>query len=106
MADREQRDTVPAPPVPSTNPTAKMRGELEALRGTNVAILREESGLWRGIVIENGVANYHTIELWEAEARAWLHKAESAAKRSAWIPTVCPRCAGVRVTPGLCGGCL
>jgi len=102
----DQRDTVPAPPVPSTNPTAKMRGELEALRGTNVAILREESGLWRGIVIENGVANYHTIELWEAEARAWLHKAESAAKRSAWIPTVCPRCAGVRVTPGLCGGCL
>ena len=72
----------------------------------SVAILREDSGLWRGIVIENGVANYHTIELWEAEARAWLHKAESAAKRSAWIPTVCPRCAGVRVTPGLCGGCL
>lgn len=73
---------------------------------TEVAILREDSGLWRGLTIEDGVAKLYTPELWEAEARMWLEQARPAAVLNAWIPTICPRCCKVRVTPGLCESCI
>ena len=103
---RERRDTVPAPPVPSVNPTAVLRDELEArLAEAAVAIWRDDSGLWQGLLIEDGVAKTYTIEMWEGEARAWLKRAKAAVATGAWIPTVCPRCGHVRLTPSTCAHC-
>jgi len=101
------RDTVPAPPVPSTNPTADMRKGLEAnVREKSVAIMRSGWGLWRGVTIEDHVVTAYTIELDDDEAHQWLRAAKNAARAGAWIPTVCPRCAHPRDTPDLCSKCL
>lgn len=65
----------------------------------DVAIIRTDGGsTWRGIVIEDGVAEYHTIEMWEQEADLWLEEAQNAAESCMGIPTMCPRCCGIRYT--------
>jgi hypothetical protein len=110
----EDRDTIPAPPVLSNNPIAREREEAVIamsnlkydLRAASVAIVEIDKWRWRGLTIKNGVANFYTMELSEEEARQWLKAAVPAARRGAWVPTVCPRCAKPRTSPSMCEACL
>lgn len=102
MTKRHDRPTVPSMPAVSSNPTAELRKQFDR---SKVAIMRQHGGPWLGLVIEDGVAKPYTVELWEVDARRWLAKAQAAAERGSWIPTVCPRCSHVRLTPDICDHC-
>jgi hypothetical protein len=108
MNDRDQRDTVPAMPVPSRNPIAEMREQLEGnVRERSVAIMEDQPHIWVGLVIDdNGRATRYTVPLMEDEAQAWLLVARRRAWHGAWIPTVCPKCDSIRISPGICETCL
>ena len=102
MKNKRDRPTVPVMPVPSDNPTGSLRKQVDR---SKVAIVRLESGTWRGLLLEDGVATFYTCELWEADARRWLVKAQAASVQGTWIPTVCPRCSQIRLTPSVCETC-
>ncbi len=61
MSDRAKRDTVPAPPVPSTNPTAEMRKELETAQGKGEGMKRFILDLGREYEAEDDTGSTITI---------------------------------------------
>lgn len=89
-------------PVPSRNPVAELRKKPER---SKVAILRDNRGLWRGIIIDDGFAESHTCVMWEDEAKEWLVEAHLAVEKGRPVPTVCPRCSKVRHSSGQCENC-
>ena len=104
MSDLDERDTVPAPPVPSTNPTAELRRRLDA---STIAIFQSlvMPGKFSGVVIAHGIGTSYTPLMEPTRARQWLEAARGAAVRGEWIPTIC-RLGHIMDTPGMCGRCL
>jgi hypothetical protein len=101
-------DTIPAPPVPSTNPTAELRRELEestvALRqsgffGDDVFIgMRRVPGI-------SGVYDDVTPSLSAAAAVEWLRVARLSVTDGTMFPEFCVK-GHLKETVGICGTCL
>ena len=95
----EERDTVPAPPVPSTNPTAIER------KLNRYAIFGRKDSTYCGIEILDGIATRITPLITEDAAHEWLHRAQLSAVRGTMFPEFCVR-GHLKETVGLCGRCL
>jgi len=103
-------DTIPAPPVPSTNPVADLRKALEdERRAARYVVLGSEPldrhNAWAGFEIKDGIARRITPEVNEDTAHAWLGRARHAALHGTMFPSFCQR-GHLQETIGLCGTCL
>lgn len=99
----EERETVPAPPVESTNPI-----DVERKRN-RYAILEQEPlerhcGFW-GLEVVDGIARRVTPMIDEEVALLWLMRARSSVTYGSAFPEFCER-RHLRETPGLCDTCL
>lgn len=107
MAEDALRDTVPAPPVPSTNPVADLRKALanERREAKYVILASDRHNAWAGLEITDGIARRITPEVNEDTARVWLGRARYAAVHGTMNPSFCQR-GHLQETIGLCGTCL
>lgn len=107
MDDFDTKDTIPAMPVPSTNPHAKERKVFEEqVRVERVSVFEIKPSVFIGLLNAKGVAERYTPEMTEDVAQQWLSVAQLASAMDAWIPEVCARCLNIMSTPGLCGHCI
>jgi hypothetical protein len=96
----DQRDTVPAPPVPSINPTAVER------KLSQYALLGGDHGLtFVGLEILDGRALRITPMLDEERAKAWLTLVRLSVTEGTMFPEFCVK-GHLKETVGLCGTCL
>jgi hypothetical protein len=101
-------DTIPAPPVPSINPTAELRRELEE---SSVAVRR--SGFMGDDVLIGMRRAPGTIGLYEdvtpslstAAAIEWLRVARLSVTQGTMFPEFCVK-GHLKETVGICGRCL
>jgi hypothetical protein len=99
----EERDTIPAPPVPSTNPMADLRRELEESR---VAI-RHTPTRFHGIMRRvDGVYHDVTPPIYHLDiAEEWQRRARHSISYGSSFPSFCLK-GHLKETPGICGSCL
>jgi hypothetical protein len=106
MAEDTLRDTVPAPPVPSTNPTADLRRKLEQ----GYAGVREDAnavGPVRFVCMKRIESIFYDVSprVTKETAYAWLTAARLALTDGTMEPEFCQK-GHLKVTHGLCGTCL
>lgn len=109
MTHRTERDTVPAPPVASSNPTAELRKSIEA---SDVVVRRTKSswggdgGGWVGMKRrEAGIYEDVTPELTADAAMEWLRRARLSIREGTVFPAFC-RNGHLKETYGVCATCL
>jgi len=95
----EERDTIPAPPVPSINPH-----DVERKRN-RYAIFGRRDSTYCGIEVLDGIAKRITPLTTEDVAHEWLHRAQLSAVHGTMFPEFCER-GHLKETVGLCGQCL
>jgi hypothetical protein len=101
----EERDTIPAPPVPSVNPVAELRRQVDesavAVRrvtslGDQRYVGMQSMGFWFDDV---------TPHMDSDDACAWLSAARAAITHGSVPPEFCIN-RHLKTTTGLCGHCL
>jgi hypothetical protein len=99
----ETRDTVPAPPVPSTNPIAELRRELEESRVN----IRSTPTRYHGVQqMDDGTMHDMTPPIFKFEiAQEWIRRARHSISYGSAFPDFC-RGNHLQTTPGLCEQCL
>jgi hypothetical protein len=101
MSDNE--DTIPAPPVPSTNPIAELRRTLEESRVN----IRSTPTRFHGVkLMEDGTFHDVTPPIYHKNvAEEWLQRARFAITYGTMFPDFCQK-GHLKTTRGLCGMCL
>ena len=99
-------DTIPAPPVPSTNPTAELRRKLDE----SYAGIREDTpaiGPVRFVCMKRIEGIFYDVSgrVTRHTAYAWLTAARLAITDGTVPPEFCQK-GHLKTTTGLCGTCL
>jgi hypothetical protein len=96
-------DTIPAPPVPSTNPTALLRRLLEESRVN----IRATPTRFHGVkLMQDGTMHDVTPPIYHKDiAEEWLRRARYSISFGSMFPEFCEK-GHLKVTSGLCGQCL